>query len=86
MHQAVSKTFTGHPDFIKSIWETLVLKRVLWVPEEKQKIVNKRISQLRGIATNNKNKFNISQLTILHKPRNSAKLPGSFILEALEQL
>ena len=57
MHQAVSKTFTGHPDFVKSIWETLVLKHVLWVPEEKQKNVNKRISQLRDIAVNNRNKI-----------------------------
>ena len=57
MHQAVSKTFTGHPDFNKSIWETLVLKHVLWVPEEKQKNVNKRTSQLRDIAVNNRNKI-----------------------------
>ena len=57
MHQAVRKTFTGYPDFTKSIWETLVLKHVLWVPEEKQKNVNKRISQQRDNAVNNRNKI-----------------------------
>ena len=56
MHSAKSKIFTGYPDFTKIIWETLVLKRFLWVPEEKQKIVNMRISQLRYI-TDNKNKI-----------------------------